>query len=196
MDTANIRRTDQGLQVLHQRFLPDALLQLRANRRRHHFIGQRHAFDSLIDADHMPAVATFQRFAGQARCQGEQLTLQFRHRLALADLPQRTALSLRRAGRIFHRQLGETAGEFIQLLQQDFSLTLRKFPSFDIVRRALEQDVPHRQQRRAVEASAIVFVVTQTRLLVALRHFHLTFEQQARGRFFFVLTGADLQRHT
>ncbi len=89
MDTANIRRTDQGLQVLHQGFLPHALLQLRADRRRHHFIGQRHAFDSLIDTDYMPAVATFQRFAGQARCQSEQLTFQFRHGLALADLPQK-----------------------------------------------------------------------------------------------------------
>jgi hypothetical protein len=65
-----------------------------------------------------------------------------------------------------------------------------------IVRRAFEQDVPHRQQRRAVETRAVAFVIAQAGGLVALRHLHLAFQQQPRRRFFFVLTGTDLQRQT
>ena len=115
--------------------------------------------------------------------------------MALADLPQRTTLSLRRAGRIFQRQFGESAGEFIQTLQQDFRLNMRKAARLDIVRRTFEQDVPYRQQWCAVKAPAIVFVVTKTGFLVALRHMHLAFKQQTRGRFFFVLASTDLHRY-
>ncbi|MNF94177.1 hypothetical protein D3C84_768770 [compost metagenome] len=140
----------------------------------------------------MPAIAAFQRFAGQPQRQGEQLALQLRHGLAFADLPQRPSLCLRRAGRILLRQLGKLLRKLRQALLQYFGLNQRQAARLGIVRGTLKQDVPHRQQRRAMKAPAIAFEVTQASGLVTRRHLHFALQQQACGRLLFVLTCPDL----
>ena len=56
------------------------------------------AFDALVDGHQVIAVAALQRLLAEADRQTEQLTLELRHRLPLADLAQRTTLGLRRTG--------------------------------------------------------------------------------------------------
>ena len=49
-EATDVRRANQGVQVLHQCLLPYALLQLGADRAGHCLIRQRLAFDALVDA--------------------------------------------------------------------------------------------------------------------------------------------------
>ncbi|MNE17779.1 hypothetical protein D3C80_1107730 [compost metagenome] len=76
---------------------------------------------------------------------------------------------------------------------EDLGLCQRQAARFGIIRRTLQQDVPHRQQRRAVKARAVAVVVALAGGLVTHRYLHFALQQQAGGRLLLVLAGADLQ---
>ena len=155
----NVGHADQVLQVLRHRHLPDALIQLGTDGTLHQLERQQLTFDALIDPHHMETIAAFQRLAGQAQRQAEQLTLELGHRLPLADLTQCTTLLFRGAGRMGERQFSKARAIDPQLSQQGFGLLAQLAALLGVIRRTGQQDMPGGQQRRAGIACTVAFEI-------------------------------------
>src|SRR5690606_22158914 len=189
VDALDVRRTYQGLQVLADADLPDALVELGANRTGDRLVGQLLAFDTLVDERQVVAVTAFQRLLAEADRQTEQLALELRHGLALADLAQRATLRLRRARRVSQRQFDEALRRLPQLPEQLQRLLTGQAARLGIIRRAGQHNVPHGEQGRAEKALRIARVIRAARLFLGQRQRYFPLDQHTDGGFFFALAG-------